>query len=136
MRAIGGEYTWNYVTRFGFDKSQLPNDLTLALGTAELSPLQMAVGYSTFANGGYKVSSYTIDRVEDASGKVLQQAAAALACFQCDRTSDPPPPKPAATANSRAAQLDEAPHDGKTMIPEKNLAPQIIRRRWPISWRT
>jgi penicillin-binding protein 1A len=127
MRAIGGEYTWNYVTRFGFDKSQLPNDLTLALGTAELSPLQVAIGYATFANGGYKVTSYYIDRVEDAGGKVLQQATPALACFQCDRASDPPAPKPAATANARAAQLDEAPHDGKTMIPLKNLAPQIIR---------
>ncbi|HEY2634620.1 MAG TPA: penicillin-binding protein 1A [Steroidobacteraceae bacterium] len=127
MRAIGGEYTWNYVTRFGFDKSQLPNDLTLALGTAELSPLQVAIGYATFANGGYKVTSYTIDRVEDAGGKVLQQATPALACFQCDRASDPGAPKPAATANARAAQLDEAPHDGKTMIPLKNLAPQIIR---------
>jgi penicillin-binding protein 1A len=129
MRAIGGDYTWNYVTRFGFDKSQLPNDLTLALGTAELSPLQMAVGYSTFANGGYKVSSYYIDRVEDASGKVLQQSTPALACFQCDRATDPPPPaKGAATAaGARAAQLDEAPHDGRTMIPVKNLAPQIIK---------
>jgi penicillin-binding protein 1A len=129
MRAIGGDYTWNYVTRFGFDKSQLPNDLTLALGTAELSPLQMAIGYSTFANGGYKVSSYYIDRVEDANGKVLQQSTPALACFQCDRATDPPPPaKGAATAaGARAAQLDEAPHDGKTMIPVKNLAPQIIK---------
>jgi penicillin-binding protein 1A len=127
MRAIGGEYTWNYVTRFGFDKSQLPNDLTLALGTAELSPLQVAIGYATFANGGYKVTSYTIDRVEDAGGKVLQQATPTLACFQCDRAWDPAAPKPAATANARAAQLDEAPHDGKTMIPLKNLAPQIIR---------
>src|ERR1700690_579500 len=90
MRAIGPDYTWNYVTRFGFDKSQLPNDLTMALGTAELSPLQVAIGYATFANGGYKVSSYTIDRIEDASGKVLQQASPALACFECDHPSEPP----------------------------------------------
>jgi penicillin-binding protein 1A len=160
MRAIGGDYAWNYVTRFGFDKSQLPNDLTLALGTAELSPLQVAIGYSTFANGGYKVSAYTIDRIEDAGGKVLQQATPALACFECDRTFDPPattgtpttttsttgtsttgaatagtPSAGAGTANTRApiiasaraAQLDQAPHDGKTMIPVKNLAPQIIK---------
>src|SRR4030081_3227619 len=90
MRAIGGDYAWNYVTRFGFDKSQLPNDLTLALGTAELSPLQVAIGYATFANGGYKVSSYTIDRVEDASGKVLQQASPAMSCIYCHRASDAP----------------------------------------------
>jgi penicillin-binding protein 1A len=126
MRAIGGDYTWNYVTRFGFDKSQLPNDLTLALGTAELSPLQVAIGYSTFANGGFKVSSYYIDRVEDASGKVLLQANPVVACPECGRATDPVAPKGAA-GNARAAQLDEAPHDGKTMIPEKNLAPQIIR---------
>ncbi|HXA34830.1 MAG TPA: penicillin-binding protein 1A [Steroidobacteraceae bacterium] len=128
MRAIGGEYTWNYVTRFGFDKSQLPNDLTLALGTAELSPLQVAIGYSTFANGGYKVSAYTIDRIEDASGKVLQQAAPAVACFECDRVSDPPAVKGGPTAaGARSVQIDEAPHDGRTLIPAKNLAPQIIR---------
>jgi penicillin-binding protein 1A len=128
MRAIGGDYTWNYVTRFGFDKSQLPNDLTLALGTAELSPLQVAIGYATFANGGYKVSAYTIDRIEDASGKVLQQATPALACFECDRPTDPSTARPTAgPAGARAAQLDEAPHDGKTLIPGKNLAPQIIK---------
>jgi penicillin-binding protein 1A len=128
MRAIGGDYTWNYVTRFGFDKSQLPNDLTLALGTAELSPLQVAIGYATFANGGYKVSSYYIDRVEDANGKVLQQATPALACFECDRPTDPTLARSATTAaGSRTAQLDEAPRDGKTMILPKNLAPQIIR---------
>ncbi len=128
MRAIGGDYTWNYVTRFGFDKSQLPNDLTLALGTAELSPLQVAIGYSTFANGGYKVAAYSIDRIEDASGKVLQQAHPALACAECDRAKDPPAAKgSAASAGARASQLDEAMHDGKSVIPVKNLAPQIIR---------
>jgi penicillin-binding protein 1A len=126
MRAIGGDYTWNYVTRFGFDKSQLPNDLTLALGTAELSPLQVAIGYSTFANGGYKVTAYTIDRVEDANGKVLQQARPALACADCARVSDPPVIK-SAVAGARSAQIDESSHDGKTMISTKNLAPQILR---------
>jgi penicillin-binding protein 1A len=128
MRAIGGDYTWNYVTRFGFDKSQLPNDLTLALGTAELSPLQVAIGYSTFANGGYKVAAYSIDRIEDASGKVLLQANPALACAECDRAKDPSAAKGSATsAGGRASQLDEAMHDGKSVIPVKNLAPQIIR---------
>jgi penicillin-binding protein 1A len=124
MRAIGGEYARNYVTRFGFDKSQLPDDLTLALGTAELSPLQVAIGYSTFANGGFKVGSYYIDRIEDAGGKILQQANPAIACPQCGVVSDGPSPRSVATG--RAALLDQAPHDGKTLIPTKNLAPQIV----------
>ncbi len=127
MRAIGGDYTRNYVTRFGFDKSQLPNDLTLALGTAELSPLQVAIGYATFANGGYKVSAYTIDRVEDATGKVLQQASPALACYECDHPVDPTSGKGGPGGAAKAAQLDSGPHDGRTVIPAKNLAPQIIR---------
>jgi penicillin-binding protein 1A len=139
MRAIGGDYTRNYVTRFGFDKSQLPNDLTLALGTAELSPLQVAIGYATFANGGFKVSPYFIDRIEDAGGKVLQQATPAIACAECDQASDPPTPRsaasggaaagvlPAGAARAAAASVEQAPHDGKTVIPVKNLAPQIIR---------
>jgi penicillin-binding protein 1A len=127
MRAIGGEYTRNYVTRFGFDKSQLPNDLTLALGTAELSPLQVAIGYSAFANGGFKVSSYYIDRVEDAGGKILQQADPAIACAQCGRPTEGPTSRSTAAGAGRAGALDEAYHDGKTMISPKNLAPQIIR---------
>ena len=126
MRAIGGDYVRNYVTRFGFDKSQLPDDLTLALGTAELSPLQLAIGYSTFANGGYKVTAYTVDRIEDASGKVLQQATPAVACFECNRVNDPGAGR-ATGAGAARSQLDEAPHDGKTLISEKNLAQQIIR---------
>jgi penicillin-binding protein 1A len=127
MREIGPEYTWDYVTRFGFDKSQLPNNLTLAIGTAELSPLQMAIAYSTFANGGFKVSSYYVDRVEDGAGKMLMQTEPAIACFQCGRVTDPPAEKAGpAGAASRAGQLDESAHDGKTLIPPKNLAPQII----------
>jgi penicillin-binding protein 1A len=127
MRDIGGDYTWNYVQRFGFDKSQLPNDLTLAVGTAELSPLQVAVGYSTFANGGFRVTPYYIDRIEDAGGKTLLQANPAIACFECGRVTDPPVGRPARAAAAKDRQLDEAPRDGKTLIPAKDLAPQVIR---------
>jgi penicillin-binding protein 1A len=126
MRSIGGEYTRNYVTRFGFDKSQLPDDLTLALGTANLSPLQVAIGYSTFANGGFKVSSYYLDHIEDASGKVIQQANPAVACAQCGRATDAPTPRSVGGGAARGSAQDEAYHDGKTMISTKNLAPQII----------
>ena len=123
MREIGGDYTWNYVQRFGFDKSQLPNDLTLAVGTAELSPLQVVIGYSTFANGGFRVAPYYIDRIEDAAGKTLVQANPSVACFECGRPTDPP----AVKAGARERLLDEAPRDGKSLIPAKDLAPQVIR---------
>jgi penicillin-binding protein 1A len=133
MRAIGGDYTWEYVQRFGFDKSQLPNDLTMALGTASLSPLQMANGYSTFANGGFKVTSYYIDRIEDANGNTLVQADPAIACPDCGRVEDPAPAASGTADAAKAATtahpslLDVGPHDGKTVIPQKNLAPLVIR---------
>ncbi len=130
MREIGAQYVWNYVQRFGFDKSQLPDDLTLALGTAELTPLQAVAGYATFANGGFRVTPYYIDRIEDSGGKVLSQADPALACFECGRASDPAPPVvrgKTTEGSARSSQLDEGVHDGKSLIPEKKLAPQIIR---------
>jgi penicillin-binding protein 1A len=124
MREIGGLYTWNYVTRFGFDKSQLPNDLTLALGTAELTPLQVAIGYATFANGGFRVSPYFVDRVEDATGKILAQASPVLACFSCGHLTKA---ELLPTASAAALDTGGSDRDGKTLIPAKNLAPQVIR---------
>jgi penicillin-binding protein 1A len=129
MRDIGAEYTRGYVQRFGFDKSQLPDDLTLAVGTAELSPLQLAAGYATFANGGFRVTPYYIDRIEDAGGKVLLQADPAIACADCGRDSTPSAPSGAkdVPGGPAGSQLDQGIHDGKSLIPAKNLAPQIIR---------
>ncbi|HLZ99108.1 MAG TPA: penicillin-binding protein 1A [Steroidobacteraceae bacterium] len=125
VREIGVDYTRNYVARFGFEKSQVPDDLTMALGTASLSPLQMVTGYATFANGGFRVTPYYIDRIEDAGGKKLLQAEPVLACADCGRVSEPaagPPGK-----GTRGSLLDEGPHDGKTVIPAARLAPQVVR---------
>lgn len=75
LQQIGIPYTLDYLTRFGFDKQDLPPNLSLALGTANLTPLEVAGGWSTFANGGYRVSPYLIERIEDRDGNVLFQAA-------------------------------------------------------------
>ena len=127
MREIGGAYTRDYVTRFGFNKEQLPNDLTLALGTAELSPLQMASAYAAFANGGFAVGSYYIDRIEDAAGKTLFQADPAVACFECTNPPGPASAKNAARTTPRSEFSDSGEHDGKHLAPAKAFAPQIIR---------
>jgi len=74
LMAIGTKYAQNYVTRFGFSPSQIPDYLTMALGAVSVTPLQMAEGYSVFANGGYLVKPYFIDRIVDESGRVLSQS--------------------------------------------------------------
>jgi len=83
LRAIGPDFTIEYLTRFGFDPKQLPRNLSLALGTASVTPLQMTSAFAVFANGGYKVTPYFIARVEDGNHNVLEQARPAIVCPQC-----------------------------------------------------
>lgn len=71
LQALGIEYALNYISRFGFNKQELPRNLSLALGTATLTPMEIASGWSTFANGGYKIQPYLIDRIESRDGKVI-----------------------------------------------------------------
>ncbi|MGE4056926.1 MAG: penicillin-binding protein 1A, partial [Vicinamibacterales bacterium] len=67
LQAIGTDYAQDYVTRFGFEKRQIPPYLTMALGAGSATVLQMAVGYAAFANGGLRVTPTYIDRVLDAT---------------------------------------------------------------------
>jgi penicillin-binding protein 1A len=83
MRTVGVGPTLDFVQNFGFSRSQLPDNLTTALGTAQVTPLEMARGYAVFANGGQRVEPYLIERVEAANGAVLSQAAPLLACPEC-----------------------------------------------------
>jgi penicillin-binding protein 1A len=71
LQAITPQYAQDYVSRFGFDPKLHPPYLTMALGAGNVTPMQMLGAYSAFANGGYKIAPYFIDRVEDDKGKVL-----------------------------------------------------------------
>jgi penicillin-binding protein 1A len=84
LRAIGIGYAINSLDRFGFNGALMPHDLTLALGSGQLSPLELAGGFSVFANGGYKVGTYFIQRIEDMNGKVLFEANPVVACVPCE----------------------------------------------------
>ena len=73
LRELGVEKARAYAERFGFEKSRLPANLSLALGTASLSPLKNATAFSVFANGGKKVESFFIKKIMDRSGGVIFQ---------------------------------------------------------------
>jgi penicillin-binding protein 1A len=83
LRSIGIKHATQYAKNFGLDSGKLPYDLSLALGSAELSPLQMARVYSVFANGGYLTKPYLIQRIEDSDGSTLFEADPAVACTSC-----------------------------------------------------
>lgn len=88
VRAIGPSYAQEYVKRFGFDPEKHPPYLTIALGAGSVTPLQMATAYSVFANGGYQVEPYLIDRMIDAKGNVLFEAKPVRAGEDASRVLD------------------------------------------------
>ena len=89
LQAIGPQYAQDYLTRFGFDKARQPAVLPLALGAGSVTPLQLAGAFSVFANGGYRVTPYLIDRVTDSSGKVIMQSKPVVAGDAAARAIDP-----------------------------------------------
>jgi len=73
LRDLGLEKAISYAQKFGFEKSRLPSDLSLSLGTASMSPLKNAAAYSVFANGGKEIEPYFIERIIDRSGVIVFQ---------------------------------------------------------------
>jgi penicillin-binding protein 1A len=75
LQAVGMSPAMAWAERFGFERARLPRNLTLALGTNSATPLQVATAYAVFANGGYRVQPWFIDRIEDPKGEIVFQAA-------------------------------------------------------------
>ncbi len=85
LQAAGVDYVVDYLQRFGFDSKALPKNLSLALGSAAVTPLQLTKAYAVFANGGYQVEPYYIERIEDIKGQAVQLANPAVACPECSQ---------------------------------------------------
>jgi penicillin-binding protein 1A len=88
LQAIGPHYAQDYIQRFGFDPKMHPAYLTMALGAGSATPLQMASAYSTFANGGFRVKPWFIERVEDNRGQTLYAAKPETAGVDAERVID------------------------------------------------
>ena len=129
MNSLGPAYATQFISRFGFPEASLPRNLSLALGTAQVSPLEMASAYSVFANGGFRIEPYFIQRIIDSNGKVEFEAQPKFACPDCVQ------PAPAETeggmtnlldAPITTATSDETRWGGRTYLQEKSLAPQVL----------
>ncbi len=83
LRAVGISKTLRHVEAFGFKRSELPRDLSLALGSANLTPLQMASGYSVLASGGYRTEPYYTQRVQLVAGDIIFEANPMVVCPGC-----------------------------------------------------
>ena len=125
LREMGTAYATDYVTRFGFDKKVLPQNLTLALGTLQVTPLEIASGYAIFANGGFRVEPYFVDRIEDANGKIVYQAKPKIACEPCERSATLSDLK--LTGNPEdILQIEDTVRGGPGPLTAEQLAPRVI----------
>lgn len=84
LRSIGMQTALDSLARFGFNPKEFPRDLTLALGTHALTPLQMATAFASFANGGFKVDPYLVTRIEDDKGRIVYEANPKRVCKECE----------------------------------------------------
>lgn len=132
MNALGPTYATRYISRFGFPEASLPHNLTLALGTAQVSPLDMAAAYSIFANGGYKVDSYYIDRIVGPEGNIVFEAQPRIACRECveEQQATAEDPNALVTADADGSEppptVDQRYWGSLGYVPEKMVAPPVI----------
>ena len=142
LDSIGVDFARKYISQFGFNEAELPPNLSMSLGTASLTPLSMARGYSVFANGGSLVTPWFIDEVKDREGNVVFKENPATACRSCSPgtagtaapasnvvdgfdlgpAGQPPKPKPAATVSKPA-------EPAKPVDPNLRVAPRAIDER-------
>lgn len=83
LRAMGVEHTVRHARRFGFDPAALPKNLSLALGSGTVTPLQMARGYAVLANGGFLIDPYFIVRIDAGTAETVFEPQARVACPGC-----------------------------------------------------
>jgi penicillin-binding protein 1A len=80
MRHVGLDATIETLVKFGFNPNDLPRNESLALGSPSVTPLQVATAFTAFANGGYLIEPYFIEKIVSAKGEVIEEASPALAC--------------------------------------------------------
>lgn len=85
LQAIGIDYSIDYASKFGFRAQNMPRDLTLALGSGAVTSLELARANAVFANGGYLIDPYFIERIEDMNGNTIFRAEPFVACRACSK---------------------------------------------------
>lgn len=136
LQSTGIRTAIKYISKFGFDPAQLSRDLSLALGSATLTPYDLARGYAVFANGGYLIEPHFIERIEDSQGSVLFQVDP---LFACEADECPGKPLPALIVEESEALTEASPNSAiqetadsteAEQQPERfHAAPRVIDQR-------
>ncbi|GAB4347646.1 MAG: penicillin-binding protein 1A [Gammaproteobacteria bacterium] len=133
LQAIGVNAAIEHLTRFGFDTERLPKDLSLALGSATVTPLELATAYAVFANGGYRVEPYLIERIEDSDGNPLFEADPLVVCSECEQKEHASEEEALPTPNLSDTGASQPPEnaEGETSAQQEpetpaRLAPRVL----------
>ncbi|WP_286845325.1 penicillin-binding transpeptidase domain-containing protein, partial [Idiomarina sp. UBA4206] len=102
IRELGVKQVADHLAKFGLDRSEIPENESLSLGSLSMTPMQVARAFAVFANGGFLVEPYFIERIEDADGNVLDETDPARACFDCDK------PAPQVISEQNAFLVEQA----------------------------
>ena len=121
LQQLGVERLLDYISRFGFDTSSFPRDLSLALGTHVMTVMDLASAYAVLANGGYRVEPYLIERIEDMDGEEIYRARPQTVCRECEQATEAEMSEELSMEQILAADESE-----KQALP---LAPRIMEPR-------
>lgn len=94
---LGLQNAIDYVTGFGFERDEIPNGPSMALGSASITPLDLAAAYAVFANGGFEIEPEFVLAIRNIDGRELDLPPRAVVCAEC------PEPRPDAGSTSEAA---------------------------------
>ncbi|MBW3516111.1 PBP1A family penicillin-binding protein [Shewanella sp. NKUCC01_JLK] len=127
MRHVGLDETIAQLVEFGFDPNDLPRNESIALGSSSVTPLQVVTAFNVFANGGFLLEPFYIDRVEDAYGNVIEKANPTLACKPSQSLSQPVTPSdPMAFSISGDSSAEPSAPVAQCFEQTGRYAPQII----------
>ncbi len=118
ISGVGIDNAINHLEKFGFHKTDLPRNQTLALGSASLTPLELATGYAVFANGGYLVKPYVITKILDDQNNLIYQHQPIQICQDCEGNTT--------TAVEATPEAAASPDTATASPSATRYAPQVI----------
>ena len=126
LQAIGLRYATKYVQNFGFNKANMPYDLSLALGSGTFAPIEIARAYTVFSNSGYLVDPYFLDRIEAGNGDLIFRHNPAIVCQDCSAADLEESEKAQQTDGGliEVAQVEEASPEPEATVLEDSEASQ------------
>ncbi|MBW4936444.1 penicillin-binding protein 1A [Marinobacter sp. F4206] len=125
LRDVGIQKTLDYLEQLKIPVDNMPDNLSLSLGSGQLTPMELARGLAVIANGGYDVQPYLIERIEDVNGETVYQAPDTILCDQnCDETAESTAPTPVESLNADA----ESEQKNKPAANESTPEVRVMRR--------